>query len=410
MKLSIIIVNYNVKHYLEQCLVSVIKALNKINAEIIVVDNNSTDGSQQMLAQKFPNVHSIFNKENVGFSKANNQALEIAKGEYNLLLNPDTLVEDDTFQKVLAFMDTKPDAGGLGIKLINGRGKFLPESKRGFPTPTTAFFRFSGLSRIFPKSKLFNKYHLGNLDQDKTHEVEVLSGAFMLLRKSVLDKIGFLDEAFFMYGEDIDLSYRITKAGYKNYYYSETRIIHYKGESTKKSSINYVFVFYKAMLIFAKKHFSKKSYKSLFFVINTAIYFKALFALLLRFAGFLSANLLHPIKTRTLKNKRIIVVGTEQECKHIQTILKDYKIQNGFIGNITPDITIKRHPGFLGSFAQLKDILKIYRIDEVIFCTNNLGLENILNKMSELKSLAIDYKFAQEKSFAILGSNTTYTS
>ena len=307
MKLSIIIVNYNVKHYLEQCLVSVLKSLTAIDGEIIVVDNNSTDGSQQMLSEKFPGVQCILNDENAGFSKANNQALSIAKGEYALLLNPDTLVEDDTFQKVISFMDSHPDAGGLGVKMINGKGKFLPESKIGFPTPATAFYRFSGLAQIFSKSRKFNKYHLGHLDPDKTHKIEVLAGAFMFLRKSVLDKIGFLDDTFFMYGEDIDLSYRITKAGYKNYYFPETRIIHYKGESTKKSSINYVLVFYKAMLIFANKHFSKKSYKSLFFLINTAIYSKAFFALLSRFARFISSSLLFPFKNRALKNKRILI-------------------------------------------------------------------------------------------------------
>lgn len=405
MKLSIIIVNYNVKHYLEQCLVSVSKALNGIDSEIIVVDNNSSDGSQQMLAQNFSHIQNILNIENFGFSKANNQALKIAKGEYVLLLNPDTLVENNTFLKAIHFMDSHPDAGGLGVKMINGKGEYLPESKRGFPTPATAFFRFSGLARIRSKSKKYNKYHLGNLDPDKTHQIEVLAGAFMFLRKSVLDKIGFLDEAFFMYGEDIDLSYRITKAGFKNYYFPETRIIHYKGESTKKSSVNYVLVFYKAMLIFANKHFSKKSYKSLFFLINTAIYFKAFFALITRFINFTSSNIFYKYS----KNKRIIVVGSEQECNRIQSLLENFRIKSNFIGKITSDSKIKRHSGFLGSFAQLKDILRIYKINEVIFSSEDLNLEDILDKMSELKKLPIEYKFTQKNSTAILGSNTAYT-
>jgi GT2 family glycosyltransferase len=236
-----------------------------------------------MVRQKFPEVIIIANKENVGFSRANNQALRIAKGEYCLLLNPDTVVEEDTFKKVIDFMDTHPDAGGLGVYMIDGKGNFLPESKRGLPTPSVAFYKIFGLSALFPKSKIFGKYHLGYLDKDKIHEVEILSGAFMLLRKKVLDEIGLLDEDFFMYGEDIDLSYRIIKAGYKNYYYPETHIIHYKGESTKKSSINYVFVFYNAMIIFAKKHFSHKNAKTFIFLINLAIYLRAGMAILNRF-------------------------------------------------------------------------------------------------------------------------------
>lgn len=282
MKLSVIIVNYNVEFFLEQCLNSVYAALKHVEGEVFVVDNNSIDGSLDMVAEKFPQVHLIANKDNVGFSKANNQALKIAKGTYHLLLNPDTIVEEDTFLKVVNFMDTHPDAGGLGVKMIDGKGYFLPESKRGLPTPKDAFYKIFGLSRLFPKSKRFGRYHLSYLDKDQTHEIEILSGAFMLMRKDVLDKVGLLDEAFFMYGEDIDLSYRIVLGGYKNYYYPETRIIHYKGESTKKSSVNYVFVFYNAMIIFARKHFSSKNARIYSFLINLAIYFRAGVALLNR--------------------------------------------------------------------------------------------------------------------------------
>ena len=247
-----------------------------------MVDNNSVDGSCQMVREKFPFVTLIENKVNTGFSKANNQAILQSKGEFVLLLNPDTVVEEDTFIKVVNFMDSHPQAGGLGVHMIDGNGKFLPESKRGLPTPAVAFYKIFGLSTVFPKSRLFGQYHLGFLDKNKTHEVDVLSGAFMLLRKSVLDKIGLLDETFFMYGEDIDLSYRITKAGYKNYYFPETKIIHYKGESTKKSSVNYVVVFYKAMSIFAQKHFSQSNAAFFSFLINIAIYLRAGIALLNR--------------------------------------------------------------------------------------------------------------------------------
>jgi O-antigen biosynthesis protein len=282
-KISVIIVNYNVEYFLEQCLNSVKTALKNIEGEVFVVDNNSIDGSVEMVKKKFPEFHLIANKDNRGFSKANNQAIELSKGEFTLLLNPDTVVEEDTFEKVIQFMDNTPDAGGLGVRMLDGKGKFLPESKRGLPTPTVAFYKIFGLSRIFPKSKKFSQYHLGNLSEFETNEIDILSGAFMLMRKEALNKVGLLDEAFFMYGEDIDLSYRIQKGDYKNYYFPETRIIHYKGESTKKSSINYVFVFYRAMVIFAENHFSQKNAKLFSFLINCAIYFRASLAITQRF-------------------------------------------------------------------------------------------------------------------------------
>lgn len=236
-----------------------------------------------MVKLKFPQVILIENKVNVGFSKANNQAMKLAKGEYILLLNPDTVVEESTFEKTVDFMDQHDDAGGLGVYMIDGKGNFLPESKRGLPTPWVAFYKIFGLSKLFPNSKKFNRYYLGNLSNKSVNEIEILSGAFMLMRKSALDKVGLLDEAFFMYGEDIDLSWRIINGGYKNYYFPETKIIHYKGESTKKTSVNYVFVFYNAMIIFAKKHFSQKNAKVFTFLIKSAIYFRAGLALFNRF-------------------------------------------------------------------------------------------------------------------------------
>ncbi|MEN9369557.1 MAG: hypothetical protein RI952_422 [Bacteroidota bacterium] len=283
MKLSVVIVNYNVKYFLEQCLYAVRKAKHNLAIEVFVVDNHSVDGSIEMLKDKFPEVILIENKDNVGFSVANNQAMKLAKGEYVLLLNPDTVVQEDTFVKVCDFMDAHPDAGGLGVKMIDGKGQFLPESKRGLPTPFVAFCKIVGLSALFPQSKKFGQYHLGFLDKNKTHVVDVLAGAFMLMRKTVLDEVGLLDETFFMYGEDIDLSYRIQLGGYQNYYFPDTQIIHYKGESTKKSSVNYVFVFYNAMIIFAEKHFSKSNAKLFSFLINIAIYLRAGLAIAARF-------------------------------------------------------------------------------------------------------------------------------
>jgi len=279
MQLSIVIVNYNVKHFLKQCLQSVQKAISGIEAEVFVVDNASSDHSVEMLKKEFAWVNVIANTENVGFSCANNQAIQIAKGEFVLLLNPDTLVEEDTFTKCIDFMNQTPNAGALGVKMINGNGEFLPESKRALPVPSVAFYKIFGLAKLFPNSKKFGSYHLTYLDNNQIQSVDVLSGAFMFIRKKVLDEIGFLDETFFMYGEDIDLSYRIIKAGYKNYYLPDARIIHYKGESTKKGSINYVIVFYKAMQIFTKKHFTSKKSFLLRWALILAIWIRASLAI-----------------------------------------------------------------------------------------------------------------------------------
>jgi GT2 family glycosyltransferase len=282
MDVSVIIVNYNVKALLEQTLLSVYKAVQHLRVELIVVDNMSADESCEMVREKFPEVILVENKENLGFSKANNQGIRMAKGRYVLLLNPDTVISEDTLVKTVDFLDRTPMAGALGVKMIDGRGDFLPESKRGLPTPAVAFYKMSGLAKLFPKSRTFGAYHLSYLDKDKNHKVDVLSGAFMMIRREVLDKTGLLDESFFMYGEDIDLSYRITKAGYENHYFSETTIIHYKGESTKKHSINYVKIFYLAMAKFAKKHFSKQQGWWFTLCINIAIYARAAMALLVR--------------------------------------------------------------------------------------------------------------------------------
>ncbi len=283
MKLSVIIVNYNVRAYLEQCLRTVSEAMKGIDGDVFVVDNLSTDGSVEMVRAKFPAVKLIANQENVGFSRANNQAIRESNAEYVVLLNPDTVVGEDVFRKVIAFMDAHPKAGGLGVKMIDGTGRFLPESKRGLPTPSVAFYKIIGLTRLFPRSKVFGRYHLGHLRENEAAPIEILSGACMFMRKRTLDEVGLLDESFFMYGEDIDLSYRIMLGGYENWYFPDARIIHYKGESTKKSSVNYVFVFYNAMAIFAKKHFTRKRPDLLAAVINASIYLSAAGAIVMRF-------------------------------------------------------------------------------------------------------------------------------
>jgi GT2 family glycosyltransferase len=275
LQLSVIIVNYNVKYFLEQCLCSVIKAVKNIDAEVFVVDNNSTDGSADFFTGKFPQVNFIWNKENGGFAKANNQALAIAKGAYILFLNPDTIVPEDCFEKCIDFFKQHNDAGALGIKMVDGAGKFLKESKRAFPSPLTSLFKLCGLARLFPQSKIFGRYHLGHLPTDKTASVDVLAGAFMMIPKAILNTVGGFDERFFMYGEDVDLSYRIQKAGHKNYYYANSSIIHFKGESTKKGSINYVRLFYNAMVLFVKKHYKGSRAGVFTFLIQLAIWFRA---------------------------------------------------------------------------------------------------------------------------------------
>jgi GT2 family glycosyltransferase len=280
LQLSVIIVNYNVKYFLEQCLCSVESAITSLHAEVIVVDNHSADGSIAYLQERFPFVQFIANKENVGFGKANNQGLAIAKGDYVLYLNPDTLVPEYCFTKCISIFEKNNDCGALGIRMLDGCGNFLPESKRSFPTPITSFFKLVGLAKLFPKSTVFNKYALGYLDENKNHEVDVLAGAFMMVRKEMIDATKGFDEVFFMYGEDVDLSYRIQQTGYKNYYFAESAIIHFKGESTKRGSLNYVKMFYQAMSIFVTKHY-KSSTATVFSVsIKIAIWIRAIIALI----------------------------------------------------------------------------------------------------------------------------------
>lgn len=524
MKLSVVIVNYNVEFFLEQCLSSVRKAAAGLEAEIFVVDNNSVDGSVRMVRERFPEVRLIANSENLGFSKANNQAIRISTGEYVLLLNPDTVVEDETFHKVVSFMDMHPEAGGLGVKMLDGQGNFLPESKRGLPTPQTAFYKIFGLSKLFPHSRRFSKYHLGYLDENEIHEVDVLSGAFMLLRRKALDDIGLLDETFFMYGEDIDLSYRITQAGYRNFYFPETRIIHYKGESTKKSSINYVFVFYNAMIIFARKHFSQQRARTFTFLINIAIYFRAFLAILSRFlrkaalpffdtvlmfggllaiksawgeltiyrdggeyptelvavvipvylliwlaSVLLSGGYDKPYKlvkalrgsaigtvfilvlygllpesfrfsralivlgafwytavlslTRLIgyllhldgfvlggsEKKRFLIIGSPAEASRVEAILKSTALKTDFIGIIPTEQVTDDKSSILGTLEQVPDIITIYQINEVIFCSKDVSHQTIMDKMAAWQSSGISYKIAPEDSLSIIGSNSINT-
>lgn len=283
MKLSVIIVNYNVKYFLEVCLHSVSRAIKGITAEIIVVDNNSKDDSCNMVKERFPHVVLIENKDNQGFSKANNQAVAIAKGEYLLFLNPDTVMPENFFTKTLAYMDAHPDAGALGPRLIDGKGQFAPDSKKSFPTLPVALFKTIGINKIFSKSPYFNKYYAVHIGEHETAPVEVLSGCCMLVRSKVIQEVGgAFDEDYFMYCEDVDLSYRIQKAGYKNIYFPEADLIHYKGESTRKATLSYVRIFNEALIIFVKKHYSKKQAGLYLLFINIGIVLRAILGVLRR--------------------------------------------------------------------------------------------------------------------------------
>ena len=278
MDLSIIIVNYNVKEFLQNLLHSVEKASSNISKEIIVIDNASDDGSVDIIKEKFPSVKLIENKNNIGFGRANNQGLAIAKGNYILFINPDCIVSEDTFDKMILFFEEHPDGGLAGCKILNSDGSLQLACRRSFPGPWTSFTKVTGLSNLFPKSQIFARYNLTYLDENKTYEVDAVSGSFMMIRKEVYEKVGGFDEQFFMYGEDLDLCYRVQKAGAKVYYVYNTQIIHYKGESTKRSNLDETKLFYYAMQLFVKKHLS--SFPIVEIILRTAIGFRKLFAFL----------------------------------------------------------------------------------------------------------------------------------
>ncbi|KAF0152661.1 MAG: glycosyl transferase family 2 [Ignavibacteria bacterium] len=300
-ELSIIIVNYNVKEFVLNLLGSISKASSNLSTEIFVVDNASDDGSVEAIREKFPSINLIDNKKNVGFGAANNQALELAKGKFFLLINPDTIVREDTFSKMINFFETNPICGIAGCKVLNPDGSLQLACRRGFPGPWTSFTKVMGLSSLFPKSKLFARYNLTYLDENQTYEVDAVSGAFMMMRREVYDKIGGFDPQFFMYGEDLDLCYRTQQAGFKVFYVHETEIIHYKGESTKRSSIDETKVFYDAMHLFVKKHFSTS------FIVESILQMAIVFRKLIAFANVYKLSIISVIADLTVYSSVVIV-------------------------------------------------------------------------------------------------------
>lgn len=311
MDLTVVIVNYRVKYFLEQTLRSVMEATQGLRTEVIVVDNDSGDDSIEFSRKQFPQVIFIENKENVGFSRANNQGIMMARGKYTLILNPDTIVTAQAVKGSIAHMEENENCGAVGLRMVDGNGKFLPESKRAFPTPWVGFCKTFGLSSLFPYSRLFAKYHLRYLSNHKAHKVDILSGAYMMCRTDMLQRIGGFDEDFFMYGEDIDLSYRLARDGYKNWFLP-LDIIHYKGESTKKGTLRYVSIFYGAMLIFYRKHFPKYSMIA-YPLIKAGVFVRAGLAILNRL-------LINPFKRHRNKNNQLSWIIISNNAKQAATI------------------------------------------------------------------------------------------
>jgi len=369
LQLSIIIVNYNVKYFLEQCLQSVLLATKNCTAEIFVVDNNSTDGSKQFLEPLFKEVHFIWLPKNIGFAKANNIALAKTSGDYILFLNPDTIVAEDSFEKTIAFLQNNAAIGALGVKMIDGSGQFLKESKRAFPSPSISLFKILGLANLFPKSKLFAKYHMGHLSVNENNEVDVLAGAFMLVPKVVLNVVGSFDEAFFMYGEDVDLSYRIQKAGYKNYYFAKTTILHFKGESTKKGSLNYVRLFYKAMNLFVHKHYKSGNAAVFTFLINIGIWFRASLATL--------TSVFKVDKKTFIKDKDNFIISDEGNYTKVVEILS---VHNESVMDRV-NIFNNDKKNTINDISTIQSYLK--RDTAVVFCQNHLSVSKIIQLVQQ---------------------------
>ncbi len=397
MQLSVIIVNYNVKYFLEQCLCSVLKACEGVNAEIFVVDNNSSDGSRAWLEPRFPSVKFKWNPRNDGFGKASNSVLPEATGQHILFLNPDTLVPEDCFHKCLLFFDAHPGCGALGVRMIDGSGRFLRESKRSLPSAKFSFFKMSGLARLFPSSKLFAGYYAGHLAADKNNKTAVLAGAFMMLHKKALAATGGFDEAFFMYGEDVDLSYRVQGAGFENWYFSGTSIIHFKGESTQKLSPEYAVNFYGAMGYFVKKHYQEK--KGQLFFLNTAIQSVRLFGELKRAlqktpSPFAKYN--QPLNTA--------VAASQEVFDRLLHLIKHPTHPLVICGRIAVS---PNDAGFcIGNVNNLAALLKKNKIRQIIFCQGDQSLKEIIREMESVPA-GVRMLFHGDGTDSMVGSNNS---
>jgi len=370
--------------------------MGNIQAEVIVVDNHSTNQSLAYLQPLFPWVQFIANTENLGFAKANNQAVAIAKGEYCLFLNPDTLIAEDCFELCLGFLRTHPNAGGLGIRMIDGSGQFLPESKRAFPSAITAFFKLVGLSALFPKSRLFNKYSLGYLSPNENQVVDVLAGAFFMVSSRVLSTVGCFDERFFMYAEDIDLSYRIQQAGFINYYFSGSTIIHFKGESTRKGSLNYVLLFYNAMRVFVVKNYKGKSARVFSFFIQIAIVFRGLFSFVAQLIKRLSRHIFSGLTPQTGQPQQVLAVANFEEFEKLSRFLTTAGVGIASLKQVLPNTP----PAF-----------KIQPKTTIIFCQGpGFSWKQVINQTENWHNSTLSLRFHAKNSQSIIGSDSKETS
>ena len=499
-KISVIIVNYNVKGFLEQCLRSVEKASAGLTVETIVVDNASVDGSVEMVRQLFPNVHLIANQENVGFGKANNQAFKIANGDFLFALNPDTIIREDTLHVLLQFMEHHPTCGACGCKILDPDGSFSPTSRRSFPTPQVSLYRILGLSKFFPKHPVFGKYNLTFVPENQQTEIDALSGSCMFIRKSVIEATKGFDEQFFMYGEDLDLCFRIQQLGWKIIYTPETEIIHFKGESTKKGELKYVKIFYGAMIIFMEKHFTSRYSKIFTTLLKTSVWIRAGFAalatfirnqqsfliefllfllalicpemvskalsepsnwdystqiapffafitlLLIRllggfpidktvrlrpvlygwFMGFLSVAALS-FFLKEIAFSRLFIIsgfllgGFFLSLKRIKQYLKQKASRQGLlVGNFTEFHRLQQllaqqenpfkmvgflgdEPNAMGTFSQIRDVIRLHHIDDLIFAEADISNANMFLLMRQVNDLALAFRIFPKGRNHLLG-------
>jgi len=376
MQLSVVILNYNVRYFLEQCILSVQEAIVAIDAEIIVVDNNSSDESVLMMKEKFPNVKLIENKENFGFPKGNNIGVRQAKGKYICVLNPDTVVAEDTFIKILAFAERQNNLGIIGCKLIDGTGAFLPESKRGIPTPWVAFTKIFGLYKIFPKIKLFNQYYAQHLNENESGKVDILVGAFMFLERELYEDLKGFDENCFMYADDIDLSYRALQMQKTNYYFHETTVLHYKGESTIKDE-KYMVRFQEAMNFFYQKHFKRSSFFSVFIQIGAF-----LFSIAKMFQG--------KPKEKPLPKSYFLYSENENFAKKLAPILENKVAFLNF-----------KEEKLVNSCLILKG-----KKAEIILDNHYISFKKCIEIIETLKDKKVTFKIFPKKTGFIIGSNS----
>lgn len=362
--------------------------------EVVVIDNFSSDGSRNYLELLFPTVVFYWSTENLGFAKACNLGLKLSKGEYLLFLNPDTIVGEDCFKKCINFLQSNAESGLLGVRMTDENGRFLKESKRGFPSPVTSFFKLIGLAALFPRSKYFSKYYLGNLSESDTHEVDIIAGAFMMVKKEVLEVTGGFDEAFFMYGEDIDLSYRVQKQGYKNFYYPGVTIIHFKGKSTPQKNLHYVKMFYRAMRVFSGKHYGKRNAGLYNPGIQLAI---GLFAIIANVHYWIDDKIKGMRRYNSGYRKQILVIGEREEYKSIHE-LSD---QADGVDVMQFDY-LYAEPCTIENFNNIERILDEHNIKEIIICEGKQSFKEIIRFTGLLKqrNISIGIHAAGSKSIA----------